>query len=321
MVAAASTEGQNNEDAADDDDDDDDDEFYIPASAESEEDAIAPPPIAPQEKFATNKKDPPPPIPTSSQDPVEELLTKKIRNCRITKAPMFSSDSIIYEFSDEKNQSYAAVDIFVPALPPEYFVAKINQDDSSILEFSLITPTSFFTSKRLTAKGLPDSERLGKQHAKVKSLGSEGHKLLVEAQDSGRLKRNGVVGAPVRIQLPFRVEKELVSSKLCGHGHDDKEMQNLGQGLFIYSIVVENVEKPRKIKKRNTLMTLFTSPLKGDSDSDADEQAAEEIDAYHSQTRWKTKMRTDEDGDHRMSGTSETAASGVSSSGATNLAG
>ena len=201
---------------------------------------------------------------------------------------MLSSDVVIYQFSDSTNQIFAVVDIFVPALLPEYFEAKIVPGETDILELAMITPTSMFLPKRLTSKGLSESDRLDKEDARVKSFASEGQKILEVAQDSGMLKKIGVLGQPLRIQLPFHVEKEFVSTKLSGHNHDEKELSDVGQGMFIYTIVVENVAKPRKLKIKQTFMTLVSSPHKGDSD-DSDE--GDEIKALASQSKWRVKQK------------------------------
>jgi hypothetical protein len=167
------------------------------------------------------------------------------------------------------------------------------------LEFAMITPTSLFLSKRLTSKKVPTPQRLAKEDSRVKSLTSEGHKILEAAQDSGMLKKKGVLGKPLRIQLPFHVEKELVSTKLCGHNHDEQEMNDIGQAMFIYSITVENALKPRKLKMKETFMTLIASPLKGDSSDSDDDQVAEAKAALASRSKWRTRTNMREDNDNK----------------------
>ena len=181
-----------------------------------------------------------------------------------------SNSFIIHEFADERtNQSFANIDVFVPALPAEYFGACIGKKDTSILEITVTTLLSVFSSKRLTSTGVPN--RLAKGHSRVKSLMEAGQKVRLKAEKEGRLGVSGIVSTPLLIQLPFHVERDLVSTKVHVYNHDDEQMQTLGQGLFLFSVVVENVVKPRKVKPRSTLLTFISTPLKGDSDSSGDE--------------------------------------------------
>lgn len=231
----------------------------------------------------------------------EDVAETLARDCSIrgdcNNLEMFSSEFIIYEYSDANNQSFAIVDIFVPALSPKFFVANIAQDNTSILEFAMIMPTSMFLSKQLTLKKVPSTQRLVKEDLRVQSLTSEGHKILEAAQDSGMLKKKGVLGKPLRIQLSFHVEKELVSTKLRGHNHDEQEMNKIGQAMFIYSITVENAHKQRKLKMKESFMTQIASLLKGDSSDSDDDQVAEERAALTSRSKWRTRTDVREDND------------------------
>ena len=313
LTAAAKKSGE-------DEEDDDEDEDFNPKQdeedAEEQDDDIAPPPgrdfklkANPHiSNFAEYPPSPKQPSASKKEQPdraAEDLAETLARDCSIREdrrhnIVMFSTDFIIYQHCDAKNQSFATVDIFVPALSPKFFVVNVAQDNTSVLEFAMITPTSLFLSKRLTSKKLPSAQRLAKEDSRVKSLTAEGNYILESAQDLGMLKNKGVLGSPLRIQLPFHVEKELVSTKLCGHNHDEQVMNEIGQAMFIYSITVENVLKPRKLKLKETFMTLIASPLKGDSSDSDNDQIAEEMAALASRSKWRTNKRedTDDDAEH-----------------------
>lgn len=166
---------------------------------------------------------------------------------------------IQYEWLHSSGVKMLTMDFLVPSLGQDSIKAKISKS-GMYLEITIIMPDMFYNKGRLveasiTAKA---SEKMRLSSAKMTAFAAAVETILND-QDND----DGVVIYRERHKLPFNVELDAVSANLALFRHEDAELDDLEQYLFLFSVEMESVIKPRKPKvSGRKALNVFASPQK-----------------------------------------------------------
>lgn len=176
----------------------------------------------------------------------------------------------------------ASFEQLVPALPKDCFNVELSAKDPSILEITHAVPKVLFKANRLTASSLPAKERLKDTDSRVVALKAAGTAVLQEAEADRRLKTiagvGTVQGKPLMVKLPFNGDPDTIQFVVEGYPSPFGEMKEVGQGLFLLTVTVEDIIKPRHFSDKKAKMKFRRASLSGD-EGDDDEDDYDDVEA------------------------------------------
>ena len=186
---------------------------------------------------------------------------------------------LIYSWFDESGRQRLTLDFLVIGLAETDFTPRVTRNGMN-LELGFVVPEVFFSPQRLsTASG----GIVTGSHAK--------HAAFTKAVHACKASTSYDTPLQVwqRVKLPFKVEGDFVANpehsnrpgyELVAFPHPNRKLRSAGQNLFVFTVELVSVIKPRKLnqgKARHTPFRMVASPIGGD-----DSESGSEIDDYES---------------------------------------
>ena len=235
--------------------DDSEDEEYTPAEEESEQ------------KEEDNEIEEAEEIDDDAIDEIAEELELLDTEASDPSAIM---KPLLYSWFDESGRQRLTLDFLVMGLPEAYFTPRVGRSGMT-LELGFVVPELFFSPKRLSTAS---DGRISGSHAK--------HAAFTKAVHACKSSTSYDVPLEVwqKVKLPFKVESDFVSEdnhrpgyELVAFPHPNKKLREMGQALFIFTVELVSVIKPRKLnpgKARKSAVRMIASPDGSDDDEDSD---------------------------------------------------
>jgi hypothetical protein len=177
---------------------------------------------------------------------------------------------LIYAWFDEDGRQHLTLDFLVMCLPEGDFTPRVTRSGMS-LELGFTVPEIFFSPTRLTSAS--DGNITGMHHK---------HTAFTAAVHDTKASTGGYDMPMVvwqKVKLPFKVELDFCSLdnegpgfELVAFAHPNKKFRKAGQNLFIFTVELISVVKPRNIKRiirGKQPFRMVTSPG-GESDESED---------------------------------------------------
>ena len=176
---------------------------------------------------------------------------------------------LIYSWLDESGRQRLTLDFLVIGLAETDFTPRVSRNGMT-LDLGFVVPEVFFSPKRLSTAS---DGRISGSHAK--------HTAFTKAVHVCKASTSYDIPLQVwqRVKLPFKVECDFVAEgsnrpgyELVAFPHPNKNLRLLGQALFVFTVELVSVIKPRKLnpgKARKSAVRMIASPNGGEDDDDS----------------------------------------------------
>lgn len=184
-----------------------------------------------------------------------------------------SHHKVISVFKNDASQRIMRVEVCIPALSKKQIKVEVSKDGKTLL-FATYCPVGFYKANRLTADEIPAALRFANEHYVPQALKEAGRGVIEDALITGRMHQNkkSILGDPVKIRLPFKVEQHIIKMEINVMGHDDRRLREGHQGFFILMVELEDVVKPKKLAPQRVQTRFFASPIGGRYQLDSDDE-------------------------------------------------